>query len=37
MSLMFSKELDANILRNFECGIPMMDAFIHNELASFFG
>ena len=32
---MFSKESDAKILHDFECGIDAMDEFIHGDLDSF--
>ena len=30
--LQYSKELSAGILKDFECGIPVMDVFIHESL-----
>lgn len=33
--LRFSKEISANILKDFECGIQRMDEFIHNYLDTF--
>lgn len=33
--LLFSKESDAKILHDFECGIDAMDEFIHGDLDSF--
>lgn len=33
--LRYSKESSASILRGFECGIQLMDEFIHNELDAF--
>lgn len=33
--LRFSKDLSADILKDFECGIQNMDEFIHKSLDSF--